>query len=263
MRTATGLAVLLLAAAARGQPSARFPDAPSGAPPARTSPPAPGPRPPTPAHEAAPAPAGGAAAPAPGPPRAEPLPSSSLAARVPSGASALVERAERFVAEGRLTEALSAYTEAIRLDGTDGLTVLALARLRLRIRDVQEAERLFSAATRFSDSAARAFAERAELRRTQGRKAEAAQDLEQAHALAPDDPRVAAALAELHVEARAWPRALAIHRRLLAETRDPEVAGRSRLTIRALEVIAAELDPVRSAGREASFTRRSLARLAP
>lgn len=184
--------------------------------------------------------------------------------RVPSGARSLALRALRLEEEGRLAEALTAYTEAISLDGTDGLSILALARLRLRLGDLAEAERLLAAALRFPDSASGAHAERGRLREAQGRTSDAITDYEHALALAPEERAVAAALVRLHVQARAWLPALAVQRRLHAETRDPMVLQEAKLSIQALALLAGPLDPVhRGPAAAQTFTRRALSRIAP
>jgi len=218
----------LAAASARAESTARFPEAPLTAPP---------------------------------PPSGAPA---KDAARWTSltGASVLVERATRLEAEGRLPEALAAYTEAIRLDGTDGAAILALARLRLRLNDVREGERLLTVATRFAEVAAAAHGERGLLREAQGRATEALLDLEQAFALATDDRVVAASLTNLYVQRRAWVAALAVQRLLLAETRDPALSQEAAVRIRALSLLAGPLDLVKTSTGDKAFTRRSLSRLA-
>jgi tetratricopeptide (TPR) repeat protein len=178
------------------------------------------------------------------------------------GAALLFERAQRFEASGRISEAIGAYTESLRLDPTRGPALLALGRLRARIGDAGEAERLFSMAAREPDVESEALTERARLRRSQGRNAEALADLENAstHAAKPDSD---AELAAWYAERRAWLAALSEWRRVAAEATSDDIAARAKLEVRALTVLAAELDPVAAgAAKNATWTRRMLYRLA-
>ncbi len=184
------------------------------------------------------------------------------ASRPSDGAELLFERAQRFEASGRISEAIGAYTESLRLDPTRGPALLALGRLRARIGDPGEAERLFSMAARDPDVESEALTERARLRRSQGRDAEALTDLENAssHAAKPDGD---AELATWYAERRAWLAALSEWRRVAAEATSDDLAARAKLEVRALTVLAAELDPVAAgAAKSATWTRRMLYRLA-
>jgi tetratricopeptide (TPR) repeat protein len=184
-------------------------------------------------------------------------------ARAESGSDALTDRGLRHAREGRPEEALAALTEAIRLDGTNGRAVLALARLRLRIRDHREAERLLVAATRFTDVAGEAHGELASLKLAAGREDEALADWEIAHAHAPDDPRYLTELGRLYAKRSAWLPALAAHRRALSVAESPEARRTLRLSILALLAVARELDAVTERPAPTrDFTRRALARLA-
>jgi tetratricopeptide (TPR) repeat protein len=180
-----------------------------------------------------------------------------------AGASLLVERGARYEAENRLAEALSAYTEALQLDPSDGSVLVALGRLRVKMHDLGEAEMLFTTATKFRDVESDALVERARLRRSEGRDAEAIRDLEDAVALGPGTAGPTEELAAWYSAHRAWLAALTLWRRVAFTSTDEAEIARAKLEIRALGVLAAELDPVAAgaAGR-ASFTRRALARLA-
>jgi tetratricopeptide (TPR) repeat protein len=235
--------LLVFCDVAHAEPVARFPDASAEAVPS-------------------PAPVGSA------PPRDAP-PHDTLPRTVsghvplPSGAEELASRARRFESEGRLTEAIAAYSESIRLDAGDGSALLALGRLRVRLGQTNDAELLFTTATRHRDVAAEALAERARLRRALGRDSEALADLEAADALDGGEPGRAEELSAWYVARRAWMPALAVWRRAGADVSTPEGAHRAKVRARALAVLAGELDPV-AAGRARgySFTRHLLARLA-
>lgn len=180
-----------------------------------------------------------------------------------TGAQSLFDRAVRFEQEGRYADAAAAYTDAIRLDTGDGGALVALGKLRVRLGQLRDAEELFSAATRFRGHASAAYFERGKLRRSQGREREAVADFESAVNLAPDDAAQGEELAQLYVARRAWLPALAAWRRALAVAAGPEAVKRANLQVKALRVIAAELDPTSTdASRKRSFTRRALAKLA-
>lgn len=173
-----------------------------------------------------------------------------------------MERGERLAREGHVTEALRAYSEAIQLDSRNGAALLALAKLRLGMGETGEAELLFSTAIRQRSSAPEAYAARARLRRAQGRTEEAFHDLEMAVELTPDDLARAEELSRWHVERKAWLPALAIWRRALAVAPDERSEHRAAVQVRALALLAGDLDAV-AAGRDASrsWTRRALATL--
>jgi len=182
--------------------------------------------------------------------------------RGPSGSQALLDRGARHEQAGRLAEAAAAYTDAVRLDASNGRALLALGRLRVRMNDVREAEIVLTAATNFSDVAAQAFAERAHLRKARGRDGEAFLDLENAVTLMPEETAWAEELGQWYIARRAWLPALAIYRRLSNELRGSQREKEMGLRVRALRILSGDLDPV-ARGRTAdhSFVRRALARL--
>jgi tetratricopeptide (TPR) repeat protein len=230
----------LLAAAAAAEPTARFDDV------SRPSP------------RLAPGPAGSARAliRTASSPRDE-----SWATR---GARELVERARWLERNGEAARALRFYTDAIQMDPSHGPAHLGLGRLREALGDAVEAERAYGEATRIQAVAAEALALRARLRRSQGRRDAALADLQGAVALEATPPRVQL-LAAWFVEAGAWPAALAAWRRLLAaaESGDPSVdAGRARVQVRALEVLAGESDPVSAGASHPAWERRALRAIA-
>jgi tetratricopeptide (TPR) repeat protein len=179
-----------------------------------------------------------------------------------SGADQLSDRATRYLAAGRITEAIGLYTESIRLDPSSGVALVALGRLRARLGETQEAELLFSTAARIRSVAGAALAERAHLRHREGRDAEAIADLEIAVELGPDDPARAEELSAWHVAHRAWLPALAVWRRTAASAEGDGPVRRAAIQVRALGVLAADLDVVRAgASPDRSWTRRALAHL--
>lgn len=178
-----------------------------------------------------------------------------------SGSEQLSERAARYVTAARITEAIGAYTEAIRLDPSNGGALLALGRIRLQLGELGEAELLFSTAARLRSVATDALVERAHLRHGQQRDTEAIADLERAVDLAPEDTARAEELSAWHVAHRAWLPALAVWRRAAAGA-EGDSLRRATVQVRALAVLAADLDVVRAgASADHSWTRRALARL--
>jgi thioredoxin-like negative regulator of GroEL len=174
-----------------------------------------------------------------------------------------LERGLRHEEAGRFEAAASAFTEAVRLDPSNGAALVALGRLRVRMNDPREAESIFSAATGLSDVASQAFAERARLRKAHRRDDEAILDLERAVALSPDETTWAEELAGWYVARRAWLPALSIYRRLAIDLHGTESEKRATLEVRALRILSGDLDPAtRGRMRDYSFIRRALGRLA-
>jgi tetratricopeptide (TPR) repeat protein len=180
-----------------------------------------------------------------------------------SGAQELANRGHAFEDAGHFTEAIRAYSDSIRLDPGSGATLLALGRLRARLGDYGEAELLFSTAARHREFEADALTLRAHVRKAEHRDGEALSDLQGAAELAPDDPVRTTELAAWYVARRAWLPALELYRRVAAEVSQPDLLGQARLQIRALGILAAELDPVAAgSAKDYGFTRRALAKLA-
>jgi tetratricopeptide (TPR) repeat protein len=266
----TAVAALLgLAPNARADAVARFADAPSTAPSSLAKPPPPPAPPPgarpVPSPPAPDTPRAPARSPSPGataaPTDAVPPPAPKLGPR--SGADQLSDRATAYAAAGRITDAIGLYTESIRLDPSSGVALVALGKLRAQLGEFQEAEQLFSTAARIRAVAGTALVERAHLRHREGRDSEATADLELAVELGADDPAHTEELAVWYVAHRAWLPALAAWRRAAVNAEGETASRRAALQVRALGVLAADLDVVR-AGRAAdrSWTRRALARLA-
>lgn len=244
----------VLAGRGAAQPVARFPEAPAAQPVSPPEPrPAPAPPPPAAPPEMRPNP------PSPGPierqaPRRAPM---------RSGAEELADRGRRLEEAQRYTEAIRAYSDSINLDPGRGETLLSLAKLRLRLGDPGEAELLLSTAARHASVAAEALTLRAHLRSAQGRAAEAALDLESAANLSPDDASRVEELSAVYVARGAWPPALSLWRRAAAVSREVDRDRQTKLQVRALTLLAAELDPVVAGkARGYSWTRRAMAKLA-
>jgi tetratricopeptide (TPR) repeat protein len=237
---------------AGAEPVARFPESPA------TSARAPAPPPTSPAPPAPPTSPGAP----PGEQRVPPPEPYVPRPRIPSGAEELAARAERLERAERLTEAITAYSESIKLDPSRGETLLALAKLRLRLGDLSEAELLLSTAARHASVAAEALTLRARVRQMRGHAADATLDLARAAELAPDDPSRTEELSALYAARGAWLPALSLWRRAAAAPRG-ENDRRARLQVKALTLLAAELDPVNAgAARGYPWTRRALARIA-
>lgn len=232
----SALSVFGSALNAAAEPVARFGDAPVSSP----------------ARPPAPKPSGGDAGPA----------------RNPVRASALVlelyRRGRERERRGDPAQAAAAYVDAIGADPTYGPALLALARLRQVMGDVEEAEALCARAARLPAYAADALTLRAALRKARGLAREAREDLAQAASLDPSPARLEA-LADAYVAAELWPAALAVWRQLLAAREagtEPERVAAARIKVRALGALAGETDPV-AAGRASSrWERRALARIA-
>jgi tetratricopeptide (TPR) repeat protein len=142
---------------------------------------------------------------------------------------------------------------------------LELAELRSRLGDFREAERLYSMAVRQRDQAPEAYKARALMRRHQGKRDEALEDLRAAIALRPGDVDSVRELARWYVEQRAWTAALSQYRalvRVLSETGSTPELQQARLQVRALTIMAAETDPVSEGGTSKNWIRKSMSKLA-
>lgn len=180
-----------------------------------------------------------------------------------SGSSELVERGERHERAGRYADAVAAYTEAVRLDPSNGEALLSLGHVRVEMNDLREAEEVFSAAVRLPDVAARALRQRARLKNGRGRSDDALRDLESAVAMSPEETAWAEELADWYVARRAWLPALALYRRLAGDSRGTPLEKHAELEVRALRVLCGDLDSVtRGRAPDNTFTRRAISRLA-
>ncbi len=228
-------AVELASARAGAQPTARFDDAPSAAPKAPAA-----------------------------PPPAAPARRESWAT---AAARELSARAEHSWRRGDTGTALRLYTEAVRMDPSFGVAYLGLGRLREALRDDGEAERVYTLATRVQSSRAEAFERRAMLEKRLGNQEKAFVDLQTAVDLEPANTSRLQRLGTWYVENRAWVAALAVWRRLVVElekqANNDGALSRARVQVRALTVLAADIDPVTGPGAEdRSWIRQALAAIA-
>ncbi|MBX3127478.1 MAG: tetratricopeptide repeat protein [Polyangiaceae bacterium] len=197
-------------------------------------------------------------------PAPTPAPAESWATRA---ARELVDRAAQARSGGDAGRALAWLTEAIRMDPSYGPAYFALGSLREALGDVGEAERVYDLALRLPSATAEALARRAELRRRRGDSRGALSDLAASLERAPDHVERLQTLAGWYVEASNWIGALSSLRRVLVllEQRDASSAEvrDARTRVRALMVLAAELDPVRVGGHDhPHWVRRTFARVA-
>ncbi len=198
-------------------------------------------------------------------PRSSPQESPTTSSWATRSALRWFEKAARDELAGNYARALDACAHALRADPTFGPPYLTMARLRERVADLREAERLYNRAVQLPEVAAAALAGRARLRHRMGRDAEAIHDLEAAVALGAEDVEHLALLAHWHVKGRNWAAALAWHRRLevaLHDGGDAARAQRVHLQVQALILLAGDTDPVTTGRDHPSWVRRSLATLA-
>jgi len=177
-------------------------------------------------------------------------------------AQSYLERAERAQARGDTLAAVSAFTDALRVDPNLGQAYIELAELRRLLGDIGEAERLLSRATALSDARAEALTQRARLYRLQHRDELALRDLESAVEAEPSVRRLRQ-LGDFYVEQRAWVAALSVWRRVASEpslTLEESERAEVLETLGALAVLAAEADAVQHVMRERDTTRRTLRR---
>jgi tetratricopeptide (TPR) repeat protein len=174
------------------------------------------------------------------------------------------ERALVFERRDDIAQALREYTEALAIDSTLGEAYLNLGAIRERMGDPREAELVYSEAVRLSDTRARALLQRSHLRRQAGLAAQALADLEASVELDPS-PAALRELSHHYVEAHAWSAALATVRRLayIAQTSGDAVAYESaRLEVRALRILAAEVDPSTQRAARHDWVARALISIA-
>jgi tetratricopeptide (TPR) repeat protein len=157
-------------------------------------------------------------------------------------------------------EAITAYTEALRIDPSSGAATLGLAELRTLLGDFRESERLLSRATAIADVRAEAFSLRAALYLGAGRGELALSDLKAAADVEPRPERLRA-LASYYLQHRAWVAALAVFRRMRRHL-PAQTGERERLeiedTLAALTALSAEADAVQHDMAELDWVRASL-----
>lgn len=156
------------------------------------------------------------------------------------------------------------FAEAIALDPTYGPAYLELGAARERAGDVREAERTYGVAIERVPTFAPALRARAALLGRLGQSDRAIADLEAVIRL-DEGPEALRDLATRYVEGRAWPAALGTWRRMLAlaeQVGNDPLAREATLQIRALTVLAAELDPVLAGMTSRDWVRRAEASVA-
>lgn len=170
------------------------------------------------------------------------------------------DRAAALAARGDTAQALTAYTEALRLDETYGPAWLGFGELRELFGDSKQAELAYTRALDFPETRARGFEARSRLYERSGRANEALDDLAAAAELDPTPARLRE-LGRRFAARRAWPAALAVARRLLTELDPSSSEARAvRIEVQALSRLAAETDPVQLGGDRRGWVRRALAR---
>jgi tetratricopeptide (TPR) repeat protein len=179
-------------------------------------------------------------------------------------AESWLERAQARVRRGDTAEAITAYTEALRVDPDSGVACLELAELRRALGDMREAERLLNQATRISDVRTEALARRAQLYLSQQRSDLALLDLQAAVASDPTPQRLRE-LASFYLHRQAWVAALAVFRKLqsslAAQTSEAELREAEE-TISALAALSAEADGAQHDMAELHWVRRALRHVA-
>jgi tetratricopeptide (TPR) repeat protein len=173
-----------------------------------------------------------------------------------------VARAARLEREDRILEALRWLSEAVQMDPSYGVAYLRLGALRERMGDYDEAELVYGRATRRPQTAAEAFAARAQLLRRLNRTDEAVRDLEASIARGPGKAERLEQLAAWYVERRAWPAALGLWRRLLVDATSAVDEERARVQVLALMSLAASTDVVQLEGERDHWERIALRHLA-
>lgn len=236
-------ASLLRAPAAWAQPTARFPDV--GAHPPRAV-----------AQRPAPAPA----------PVSDACAKGQRRYWFSTSVDELVRRARAETRQGNVAEAMRLYTQALDLNPDSGQALLELGRLRQWLNEYEDARAVYQRASTIHACAPQAFAALAQLARARGRNAEALADLRLAIRLNPNAFGRMRELANWYVARRAWPAALEVYRRLIAELeRDPAHAGelrQARIQARALSLLAGDVDPVTAGRTDRSWVRRAIAAIA-
>jgi tetratricopeptide (TPR) repeat protein len=158
--------------------------------------------------------------------------------------------------------ALRRYTEAIALDPTCDEAYLGLGRLRARLGDLREAERVYDVALEHLPQLRAARIGRAHVRRALGARAEAIDDLLTG---AEEDPTALRVLAGWYGEEGQTPAQLAVWRRIVARaeaTQDAVLLHEARTTVRALLILVGTADPAAHPATDDKVFRRFVANLA-
>lgn len=179
-------------------------------------------------------------------------------------ATSHLERGLLLERRGDIAQALREYTESIAIDSTLGEAYLRLGGLRQQMGDPREAELVYSEAVRLSDTRARAWRLLSRLHRAAGQHAQAVRDLETSVELEADREALEE-LAHYYVEARAWGAALASFRRIqrsAEQAGDAVALSAARLEVRALRVLAAEIEPGLEGVKRRDWVARALISIA-
>lgn len=158
--------------------------------------------------------------------------------------------------------ALRRYTEAIALDPTCEEAYLGLGRLRARLGDLREAERVYNVALEHLPQLRAARVGRAYVRRALGARAEAIDDLLTG---AEEDPAALRVLAGWYGEEGQTPAQLAVWRRIIARAeaaQDAVLLHEARTTVRALLILVGPADPAAYPATDDKLFRRFVATLA-
>jgi tetratricopeptide (TPR) repeat protein len=188
-----------------------------------------------------------------------------LPARAKAGSSAdeLVLQARAHEATHEEDVAVRRYTDALTIDPTNGDAWLGLGGLRVRLGDLLEAERVYSAALARVPSLHPALEGRARARWELGRHVEAEKDLE-AYANLVGDVAALRELAKWFGDDGRTPAQLATWRRLLSAATtvgDPAFEAEARRMVRALVIMVDGADPA-SSPIDPDPARRALAHVA-
>ncbi|MBI5536919.1 MAG: tetratricopeptide repeat protein [Deltaproteobacteria bacterium] len=174
----------------------------------------------------------------------------------------LTSQAHRRAEQGDILGARSRLAEAFKLDPTYGPAWIELGRIHERAGDTAEALRVYQAGIDRVPSFVEGYRARTRLLERLGRIDEASLDLRAALSLAPADLSVRTEGLEFYIRRRAWSAALQQSRavQVLLEARsDAGAAGQARVRTLALEMLAAESDPVWDGTRRWGWERRAIA----
>jgi tetratricopeptide (TPR) repeat protein len=181
-----------------------------------------------------------------------------------ASAAELTRQGREHAKNGDAELAARRFMEAITIDPAYGPAYLELGAARERAGDVREAERTYGVAIERVPNFADALRARATLLARIGEADRAIADLEAVTRL-DDGPAPLRDLAARYVELRAWPAALGTWRRIVAlaeQTGNEPLAREATLQVKALSLLAAELDPVRAGLTSHDWVRRAEASVA-
>lgn len=195
----------------------------------------------------------------PGSARADDAPAENWATK---RARELTDAAEEQQRAGHGDVAAQRFRQAIEIDSTFGRAYLGLGALRVAEGDLVEAERTYSAGLEHIAGFTEGFVGRASVRRRLDKRQGVVSDLESALSFAPTDTKIALELVNAAIRIGNLPFALGVARRAwrIADAAGDAASARdARLSIRALQILIADLDPVGAANVD-SPVRRAIAR---